>query len=94
VKEYEIEGEENFEGSEKQHFATDFLTDRGIEFMEKAARNNKPFALVLSIPDPHSKCTLSIFSQVLALGMNCATISNIVLFLSTTCSSKQESTVL
>ena len=63
VQEYDIDGEGNFEGSQKEHFATDFLMDRGIEFMEKAATKDKPFALVLSIPDPHGKCTSSIFHK-------------------------------
>jgi arylsulfatase A-like enzyme len=50
---YEMEGESLFPNAYKEHYATDFLMDRGIEFIESAVDNNDPFALVLSIPDPH-----------------------------------------
>ena len=47
---------ENYGGpyKQKEHYATDFLIDRGMEFIDTAAKQNKPFALMISIPDPHS----------------------------------------
>jgi len=54
VLEYEMDGEKNFESRYNEHFATDFLVNRGMEFIENATNNDDPFALVLSIPDPHS----------------------------------------
>jgi arylsulfatase A-like enzyme len=47
---------ENYNGPYKQqrHYATDYLIDRGMEFIDSAASQNKPFALMISIPDPHS----------------------------------------
>ena len=32
------------------NFATDWLFDKGIDFIEQQTRNKKPFALMLSIP--------------------------------------------
>jgi arylsulfatase A-like enzyme len=52
-KEYEFDKQNLFEGEEDKQFTTDFLFDRGIEFMKKAKKNGRPFASVLSIPDPH-----------------------------------------
>ena len=57
MKEYLIEDEPTFKGRYKEGFATDFLVDRGIEFIESAVNNDQPFALVISIPDPHGKST-------------------------------------
>lgn len=37
--------------SDEKSYATDFLVDKGIEFMEKNKQH--PFSLYLSIPDPH-----------------------------------------
>ena len=54
LKVYEWNEKDTFEGREEQHFATDFLFDRGIDFMEDAIDKDEAFALVLSIPDPHS----------------------------------------
>lgn len=34
----------------EKNFSTDYLFDRGIEFIEQQRNNNKPFALMLSIP--------------------------------------------
>jgi len=53
VEALEMDSEGRFQGAYKEHFATDFLMDRGIEFIESAAGKDDPFALVLSIPDPH-----------------------------------------
>jgi arylsulfatase A-like enzyme len=51
---YEFKKQTKFEGIEDKHFTTDFLFDRGIEFIESATSKGQPFASVLSIPDPHS----------------------------------------
>jgi uncharacterized sulfatase len=48
------EGEDKFSGREEEHFTTDFLFDRGIEFMEENRQNDDPFLAFLSIPDPHA----------------------------------------
>lgn len=53
MKAYTQEAKDSFQGIEERHFTTDFLFDRNIEFMERAIKNNKHFASVLSIPDPH-----------------------------------------
>uniref|UniRef100_A0A7S3Q437 Sulfatase N-terminal domain-containing protein n=1 Tax=Chaetoceros debilis TaxID=122233 RepID=A0A7S3Q437_9STRA len=50
---YSIEDEWRFEGRESKHFTTDFLVDRGIEFIQRSVNKKEPFAMVLSIPDPH-----------------------------------------
>ena len=48
-------GEKNlFKGKEEQHYTTDFIFDRGIDFMGDAVEKDEAFALVLSVPDPHS----------------------------------------
>jgi len=47
--------EENFAGRYNQHFSSDFLMDRGIEFIERSVSSEKPFALMISFPDPHGK---------------------------------------
>jgi len=39
---------------QKDHYSTDFVVDRGIEFIKSAARQRTPFALMVSITDPHS----------------------------------------
>ena len=54
MKEYTLDDRHLFEGKEDNHFTTDYLFDRGIEFIEKAREEDEPFAMVLSIPDPHS----------------------------------------
>ncbi len=43
-------------GADAESFATDFLTDRTIEFME--AHKDEPFCHMLSIPDPHGPDTV------------------------------------
>ena len=42
-----------FGGDVTKHYTTDYLFDRGIEFIDTALAKDKPFAYVLSIPDPH-----------------------------------------
>ncbi len=62
VKAYTWDGRHKVEGDFQQQYATDFLFDRGIEFIERASNNDDPFAIMLSIPDPHGtlvrKCHL------------------------------------
>jgi hypothetical protein len=55
VQGYTIHDEGKFVGRYDEHFSTDFLVDRGIEFIESAVANEQPFALTLSIPDPHGE---------------------------------------
>ncbi len=50
MKEYAFKERERFQGKEEEHFTTDYLFDRGIEFMERAKERKQPFAYVLSIP--------------------------------------------
>uniref|UniRef100_A0A7S3Q400 ShKT domain-containing protein n=1 Tax=Chaetoceros debilis TaxID=122233 RepID=A0A7S3Q400_9STRA len=50
---YEIEDEWRFAGRQSEHFTTDYLIDRGIDFMKTSVNRNDPFAMVISIPDPH-----------------------------------------
>jgi hypothetical protein len=40
----------------EQHYATDWLFDRGIDFIEQHASSDKPFALMLSIPGERVTC--------------------------------------
>jgi len=48
------QGENKFDGKLNKHFTTDYIFDRGIEFMEKNRQSNEPFHAFLSIPDPHA----------------------------------------
>lgn len=51
---YKIDAEGSFTPTElNEKFTTDYLMDRGIEFIEKAVENGDPFATIISIPDPH-----------------------------------------
>ena len=50
---FEFNQQHRFNGREDKHFTTDYLFDRGIEFMDEAKERDQPFAYVLSIPDPH-----------------------------------------
>lgn len=62
MKEYEFKpGRRKFKDNEEKHFTTDYLFDRGIEFMEKAKHRDQPFAYVLSIPgkDPSKQRKMS-----------------------------------
>ncbi|MEZ6125432.1 MAG: sulfatase-like hydrolase/transferase [Planctomycetaceae bacterium] len=45
-------------GADEKTFATDFLTDRALEFMQPVADENRPFFLVVSLPDPHGPNTV------------------------------------
>lgn len=42
----------NKEGDDAYEYSTDFLTNKVIELLEE--RDNRPFCMMLSIPDPHS----------------------------------------
>jgi len=53
TKGYMYKNREKFAGKYSKHYATDFLFDRGIDFLKKRKGKNKPFALMISIPDPH-----------------------------------------
>ncbi len=44
------------DGADQKSFATDFLTDRTIEFIE--ANAEQPFCYMLSLPDPHGPDTV------------------------------------
>jgi Arylsulfatase A and related enzymes len=59
VKEYENKDRNRFAGRYETAYATDFLMDRGIEFIEDSAAAGNPFAVVISIPDPHGKIFIS-----------------------------------
>ena len=39
---------------EEESYATDFLVNRAMEYIENVIQGDKPFALVLSLADPHS----------------------------------------
>ena len=38
---------------EEESYATDFIMDRAMEYMEHATLGDKPFALVITLADPH-----------------------------------------
>ena len=44
----------NLKNKMETNYATDFLTSKAIKFMKEKHQNNEAFALMLSIPDPHS----------------------------------------
>ncbi len=56
MKGYEIDQNDLFDGRQSDHYTTDYLVDRGIEFMNRSVAKNEPFAMVISIPDPHGMC--------------------------------------
>ena len=41
------------EGADEETFATDFLTDRAIDYINSPRDESQPFLLFLSYPDPH-----------------------------------------
>merc|ERR1712238_216488 len=43
-----------FLDGDKDNYSTDFLVDRTIDIIEEQSNKKEPFALMLSIPDPHS----------------------------------------
>ena len=69
LKAYEWNERERFTQSgvkESDHYATDFLVDRTIEFIDEELKNGNKFALMLSIADPHGTFrTYSSFSHIL-----------------------------
>lgn len=46
----------NLDGADAKSFATDFLTDRTLDFIRK--HRDRPFCYVVSIPDPHGPNTV------------------------------------
>ncbi len=54
MRSYNYDAADMFAGVEDSHYTTDFLFDRSMEFINTATTLEQPFALVLSIPDPHS----------------------------------------
>jgi len=44
---------EQFESELEEKYATDFLFDRGMDFIKKCKKKGKHYAVMLSIPDPH-----------------------------------------
>jgi len=56
VKVFEFEeGQKNCDckGGDEKHYTTDFLFDKSIQYMKNKKDSGNPFAVVLSIPDPH-----------------------------------------
>lgn len=43
-----------FKYKEKRHYATDFLFDKAIDYIKEKSAGDDPFAIMLSIPDPHN----------------------------------------
>jgi arylsulfatase A-like enzyme len=52
--EWTPEAEAKFANTMEKNYATDFLMDRGLEIIDRALEQDKPFAVMISIPDPHS----------------------------------------
>ena len=48
------ESEAKFKNTMETNYATDFLMDRGIEIIDNALKQDLPFAVMISIPEPHS----------------------------------------
>lgn len=44
------EGEKKFNNTMEENFLTDFLIDRGINFIDDSIKKDKAFALMISIP--------------------------------------------
>jgi arylsulfatase A-like enzyme len=63
------QGEPNYNlaGADEKTFATDFLCDRTIEFIKK--NQAKPFAYMVSIPDPHGPNTVRAPYDTMFLGL-------------------------
>lgn len=55
VFEYNKKSEQIFEGRMEENYSTDFLFDRGIDFIKRQIRRENHFAMVLSISDPHGE---------------------------------------
>jgi len=51
---YEWRDKDKFKGRHEQNYATDFLFNRGLEFINRQVKMDRPFAMVLSIADPHA----------------------------------------
>ena len=54
VTAYDWDDNDTFAGKKiKEHYATDFIFNKGIRFIKDNVKNRRNFALMLSIPDPH-----------------------------------------
>ncbi len=51
---YEWKKRDKFDGVEEEHYSTDFMFDRTIEFIERMVQKKRYFATMLSILDPHA----------------------------------------
>ena len=49
------EDRNKIQGNVEEHYITNFLFDRGIDFISKANKEEKPFSIMISTPDPVSK---------------------------------------
>ncbi len=52
---------DQLDGPQKDHYTTDYLIDRGIEFMQRSVDKDEPFAMVISIPDPHGEYSMTFY---------------------------------
>ena len=52
----EAEHLSNLEG--EKSYATKFLVDKALDFIEKKKDSEQPFALMVSLPDPHGECCI------------------------------------
>ena len=50
VNVYTYDDKDKFTGRLEKNFATDFLFDRGLEFIQESIDQEKPFAMMFSIP--------------------------------------------
>ena len=55
------DGADKFEDNMDTAYTTDFLVDRAIDFIDEQKEASRPFALFLSLPDPHGEyfCRMS-----------------------------------
>jgi len=53
ISAYDWKKKKKISGALSDAYATDFLFNKGIDFMATQIDDEKPFALMLSIPDPH-----------------------------------------
>ena len=59
---YNSETQEKFKNSMEENFSTDFLVDRGIDFIREMSSQDKPFALMISIPGKMFSLAFSILT--------------------------------
>lgn len=56
---YNDETQHKFKNTMEENFSTDFLVDRGIDFIRERTLHDKPFALMISIPGKMFQCSTS-----------------------------------